>query len=159
MLGGMDAKRARGSTPDPLAIRLAVAVKRLRGRFREAAWAGGVEPPIAQVAVLKRLRDAGPTTASALAAAEHVTPQAIAQTLAPLKRAGLVRSAADPADGRKTVISITAAGNRLYESALASRDAWLSRAIQSVVSARERAALKKSIELLERLAEAGRLEA
>ena len=150
----MDVKRANPGA-DPLAMRLAVAIKRLRGRFREAAWAGGVEPPIAQVSVLKRLRTEGPTTASALASAEHVTPQAIAQTLAPLKRSGLVRSAADPTDGRKSVISITPAGNRLYESAIASRDAWLARAIESVVSPRERASLEKAIELLERLAEAG----
>ena len=153
----MDAKRA-ASAADPLAMRLAVAMKRLRGRFREAAWAGGVEPPIAHVSVLKRLRDGGPSTASALASAEHVTHQAIAQTLTALKRQGLVRSAPDPSDGRKSVISITPAGNRLYESALASRDAWLARAIDSVISPRERAALEKSIELLERLAEADRGE-
>ena len=154
----MDAKRARAPAVDSLAIRLAVAVKRLRGRFREAAWAGGVEPPIAHVAVLKRLRNDGPATASALAAAEHVTPQAIAQTLAPLKRAGLVRSAADPSAGRKNVISITPAGNRLYESAIASRDAWLARAIDSVVSPRERDTLEKAIELLERIADADHVD-
>ena len=148
----MTANRARAPAADPLAVRLAVAIKRLRARFREAAWAGGVELPIAQVAVIKRLRNDGPTTASALAAAEHVTHQAITQTLAALKRAGLVRSEADPTDGRKSVISVTPAGNRLFESAIASRDAWLARAIESVVSPRERAALEKSIELLERLA-------
>jgi DNA-binding MarR family transcriptional regulator len=90
------------------------------------------------------------------AAAEHVTHQAITQTLAALKRAGLVRSATDPSDGRKRVISVTPAGNRLFESAIASRDAWLARAIDRVVSQRERAALEKSIELLERLADASR---
>jgi DNA-binding MarR family transcriptional regulator len=142
--------------PDPLAVRLAVAVKRLRARLREAAWAGGVELPIAQVAVIKRLRNDGPATASALAAAEHVTHQAIAQTLEALKGAGLVRAAADPSDGRKNVISVTAAGNRLFESAIASRDAWLARAIEGTVSPRERVALEKSIELLERLADAAR---
>jgi DNA-binding MarR family transcriptional regulator len=136
-------------------MRLALALKRLRGRLREAAWAGGVEPPIAYLAVLKRLRSDGPTTASALAAAEHVTHQAIAQTLAALKRAGLVRAAADPTDGRKNVISVTPAGNRLFEAAIASRDAWLARAIESVVAPREHAVLEKSIELLERLADAG----
>jgi DNA-binding MarR family transcriptional regulator len=151
------ANRARLPAADPLAIRLAVALKRLRARVREAAWAG-VELPIAQVAVIKRLRDEGPTTASALAAAEHVTHQAIAQTLAALKRTGLVRAEADPTDGRKSVISVTPAGNRLFESAIASRDAWLARAIESVVSPRERAALGKSIGLLERLAGAGRFE-
>jgi DNA-binding MarR family transcriptional regulator len=141
-----------------MAVRLAVAIKRLRARLREAVWAGGVDLPIAQVAVLKRIRDGGPTTASNLAAAENVTHQAITQTLAALKRAGLVRSAADPTDGRKSVISITPSGTRLFESAIASRDAWLARAIERVISPRERAALEKSIELLERLADADRAE-
>jgi DNA-binding MarR family transcriptional regulator len=149
----MRAQRARAPAADPLAVRLALAIKRLRARFRAAAWAG-IELPIAQVAVIKRLRDDGPTTASALAAAEHVTHQAIAQTLAALKRTGLVRAAGDPTDGRKSVISVTPAGNRLFESAIASRDAWLARAIESVVSPRERTALASSIELLERLADA-----
>jgi DNA-binding MarR family transcriptional regulator len=154
----MTAKRARATAADPLAVRLAVAIKRLRARFREVAWAGGVGLPIAHVAVIKRLRDEGRTTASELATAEHVTHQAITQTLAALKRTGLVRTEADPTDGRKSVISVTPAGNRLFESAIASRDAWLARAIESVVSPHERAALGKSIELLERLAEAGRPE-
>jgi DNA-binding MarR family transcriptional regulator len=148
------------ATADSLAVRLAVAIKRVHGRLREAAWAGAgeVELPVAQVAVIKRLRNGGPTTATALAAAEHVTHQAITQTLAALKRAGLVRSAADPSDGRKSVISVTPAGNRLFESARASRDAWLAGAIGHVVTPRERAALEKSIELLERLADAERQE-
>jgi DNA-binding MarR family transcriptional regulator len=153
----MTANRARPLAAEPLAVRLAVAIKRLRARFREAVWAG-VALPIAHVAVIKRLRDDGPTTASELAAAEHVTHQAITQTLAALKRTRLVRSEADPTDGRKSVISVTPAGNRLFESAIASRDAWLARAIESVVSPRDRAALEKSIEFLERLADAGRLE-
>ena len=156
--GYMRVMPARIPTPDSLAVRLAVAIKRVHGRLREAAWSGEVELPVAQVAVIKRLRNGGPTTASALAAAEHVTHQAITQTLAALKRAGLVRSAADPTDGRKSVISVTLAGNRLFESARASRDAWLARAIGHVVSPRERAALQKSIELLERLADAERQE-
>jgi len=139
-----------------LTVRLALAIKRLHGRLREAAYASGVELPIAQVAVLKRLRNEGPSSASALAAAEHVTHQAVTQTLAALKQATLVRSVPDPTDGRKNIISITAAGNRLFEAAIASRDAWLARAIESELSARERAGLEKSTELLERLAAAGR---
>lgn len=153
-VAGVSATRAGNLAVEPLAIRLAVSIKRLRTRLRDAAWAGGVELPIAQVAVIKRLRNDGPATASALAAAEHVTHQAITQTLAALKRSGLVRSEADPKDGRKSVISVTPTGNRLFESAIASRDAWLARAIESVVSPRERSALEKSIELLERLADA-----
>ncbi len=152
----MRAQSPRSSSPDPMAVRLAVAIKRLRTRLREAVWAGGVDLPIAQVAVLKRLRDGGPNTASTLAVAENVTHQAMAQTLAALKRSGLVRSAPDPTDRRKSVISITPAGKRLFESAIASRDAWLAQAIERAVSPRERPALEKAIELLERLADAAR---
>lgn len=155
----MATNKARSPTPDPLTVRLALAVKRLHGRLREAAYESGVDLPIAQVAVLTRLRGDGPSTASALAAAEHVTHQAITQTLAALKHAGLVRAAPDPADRRKSVISVTPAGNRLFESAIASRDAWLSRAIERVISARERATLERATQLLERLADASQLEA
>ena len=154
----MPAKRARSPAPDSLEVRLAVAIKRVHARLREAAYASGIEIPIAQVAVLKRLRNEGPTTASALAVAEHVTHQAITQTLAALKHSGLVRAAPDPTDGRKRVISITSAGNRLFESAHASRDAWLARAVERAISPRERAALETTIELLERLAEADHSE-
>ncbi|HYQ41669.1 MAG TPA: MarR family winged helix-turn-helix transcriptional regulator [Polyangiaceae bacterium] len=142
--------------PDPLTVRLALAIKRLHGRLREAAYSSGVELPIARVAVLKRLRNDGPSTASALAAAEHVTHQAITQTLAVLKQAGLVRSAPHPTDGRKNVIRITPAGDRLFEAAIASRDAWLARAIEREVPANQRAALERALELLERLADSGR---
>jgi DNA-binding MarR family transcriptional regulator len=137
-------------------VRLAVAIKRLRGRLREAVWGSGVELPIAQLAIVKRLRDAGPTTAAALAAAEHVSHQAIAQNLAALKHAGLVRTAPDPSDGRKNLVHITATGTRLFASAVASRDAWLADAIERSVPAGERAALERAILLLERLADADR---
>lgn len=93
-----------------------------------------------------------------LAAAEHLTHQAITQTLSALKAAGLVRAVPDASDRRKSVIRVTAAGNRLYESAIASRDAWLAAAVDRVVAPRERAARERSIQLLERLAEASHPE-
>jgi DNA-binding MarR family transcriptional regulator len=148
--------KSKASAADTLAVRLAVAIKRLRGRLREAAWASGVELPIAQLAIIKRLRDGGPTTAAVLAAAEHVSHQAIAQNLAALKQAGLVRTAPDPGDGRKSLVHITAAGTRLFESAVASRDAWLAHAIEQSMAPGERAALEQCIHLLERLADADR---
>jgi len=138
----------------PAAVRLAVAIKRLRARWREAAWAGSTELPISQLAILQRLRTDGPATAAALAAAEHVSQQAIAQNLGALKRARLVRSTRDPDDSRKNRITISAAGTRLFEKALTSRTAWLVKAIESTISPSEHAALERSIELLERLADA-----
>lgn len=145
---------AQPSPTDAMAVRLAVALKRLRARLREAAWGAGIELPIAELAILKRLRDGGPTTAAVLAVAEHVSHQAIAQNLTALGRAGLVRKAPDPTDGRKSLIHITPRGRRLFEAAIASRDAWLANAIAATVPAAERATLERAIALLERLADA-----
>jgi len=151
--------KSRSAAADALAVRLAVAIKRLRSRLREAVWGSGMALPLAQLAIMKHLRDAGPTTAAVLAAAEHVSHQAIAQNLTALKRAGLVRTAPDPTDGRKSLVHITAVGHRLFASAVASRDAWLAHAIEENVPAGERAALERAILLLERLATADRTRA
>jgi DNA-binding MarR family transcriptional regulator len=136
---------------DSTAIRLAMAIKRLRGRLREAA-VGPAGLPLSQLAILRRLRDEGPTTAAALAAAERVSQQAIAQNLATLKDAGLVEATPDLADARKRLISVTEAGNRLFEAAVAARNAWLEAAIAAAIAPEERPLLEEAIELLERLA-------
>jgi hypothetical protein len=49
---------------------------------------------------------------------------------------------------------VTDSGRQLFESILASRDTWLTRAIDATVAASERAALNTTIEMLERLAAA-----
>jgi DNA-binding MarR family transcriptional regulator len=133
------------------AVRLTVALQRLRARLREEAGTSATGLSISQLTILQRLL-AGPATAATLAAAEHVSQQAIAQILTTLKAAGLVRSKPDPADGRKVLLSVTASGRRLVEAMVASRDAWLVRAIDATVADDERPALAKAIELLERLA-------
>jgi DNA-binding MarR family transcriptional regulator len=138
---------------DPVATRLALALTRLRSRLREESSARSMGLSISQLSVLQRLRLNGPATAASLAVAEHVSQQAIAQSVVPLKAAGLVRSEPDPDDGRKTLISITSAGLEIRESVLAARSSWLASAIDSTVEPGERASLEKAIELLERLAD------
>jgi DNA-binding MarR family transcriptional regulator len=138
---------------DP-AMRLAVAVKRLHARMRDVAAASATGLSISQITILKHLRDKGPSTASALALTEHVTQQAIAQNLAALKEAGLVQAKPDATDRRKSLISITRAGGKVFDRAVATRNAWLAGAIDATVNAKERPALDKAIELLERLADA-----
>ncbi|MEN6372189.1 MAG: MarR family transcriptional regulator [Armatimonadota bacterium] len=139
-----------------IAIRLVLAVKRLKSRLREESHADSTGLSISQLCILHRLNRNGPATAASLATAEHVSQQAIAQILTILKSAGLVQADADPNDGRKTLISITDAGLRLRESMIASRNAWLVRAIDSTIDAEELGSLDKAIELLERLADADR---
>src|ERR1700750_1484210 len=91
---------------DEMAVRLALVIKRIRGRLRETRPDEAKSLPISQLAILARLRDDGPTTASVLAAAEHVSQQPVAQHVAALRDAGLVQTAADAADRRKLLVSI-----------------------------------------------------
>jgi DNA-binding MarR family transcriptional regulator len=103
--------------------------------------------------VLGRIIADGPTTAAALAAGEHVTQQAIAQSLATLKERGLVEKQADPSDGRKSLVTATAAGGELMDGFTASREEWLTQAIEAAVRPEERPLLAEAIELLERIAD------
>jgi len=122
--------------------------------MREESGATSTGLSTSQLAIIGRLRLDGPATAASLAAAEHVSQQAIAQSVAPLKAEGIVRSDPDPADGRKTLLSLTGAGLAKREAIIASRDSWLTRAIDATVSAEERDALDTAIQFLERLADA-----
>ena len=135
------------------AVSLAMAVSRLRSRIRIEAGLSSTGIPISQLAVLGRIIDEGPTTAAALAAGEHVTQQAIAQSLATLRERGLVEKQADPSDGRKSLVTATAAGRKLRESLTASREEWLTQAIDAAVRPAERPLLRAAIELLERIAD------
>jgi DNA-binding MarR family transcriptional regulator len=135
------------------AVRLATAVSRLRSRIRAESGASSTGIPISQLAVLGRVIDEGPTTAAALAAGEHVTQQAIAQSVATLKQRGLVDKQPDPGDGRKSLVTATVAGRELRESLVVSREEWLTRAVDAAVKPEERALLREAIGLLERIAD------
>src|SRR5580700_3528430 len=147
----MDKSRSQSEASD--AVRLAMAVSRLRSRIRIEAGMRSTGIPISQLAVLGRIIDEGPTTAAALAAGEHVTQQAIAQSLATLKERGLVEKQADPSDGRKSLVTATAAGGELMDGFTASREEWLTQAIEAAGRPEERPLLAEAIELLERIAD------
>jgi DNA-binding MarR family transcriptional regulator len=145
-----------GGDPDTarVAIRLSVALSRLRSRLREESGVTSTGFTISQLALLEHLIVEGPTTAAVLAAAEHVSQPAIAQSVATLKAAGLLSTEPHPTDGRKILIGITPAGRQLFASLLQSRETWLVRAIDATMSSEERAALEIGVDLLERLAAA-----
>ena len=134
-------------------MRLAVAAKRFRSRIREEAGLSTLGLSELRLAVLIRLRDTGPSTAAALAEAEHVSQQAIAQCLNALKSDELVTSEADPSDRRKVLTNVTETGRELLNTLRVSRDTWLNRAIEAGVDPAERGELDKAVELLERLAD------
>lgn len=136
------------------AQRLSVAITRLRSRLREEAGINGTGLSISQLSVLWHILQAGPVTAAELAAAQHVSPQSIAQNLTVLKAAGLIQSERDPRDGRKTLITASESSLRLATSVRASKESYLARAIDALVGPEERADLERAVDLLERLAAA-----
>ena len=136
------------------AQRLSVAITRLRARLREEAGVDGTGLSVSQMSVLWQILQAGPVTAAELAAAQHVSPQSIAQNLAVLKAAGLIHTERDPGDGRKTLITASESSRQLVTSVRASKESYLARAIDALVGPAERDGLDRAIDLLERLAAA-----
>jgi DNA-binding MarR family transcriptional regulator len=122
---------------------------RLRRQLKDVATGSDLTP--SQTAVLTRLWKEGASSASALAAAERVRPQSMATILAGLAGHRLIGRAADPNDGRRRVISLTAAGRRRAESDRQVREEWLARAMQERYSERERRVILDAMSLLQRL--------
>ncbi len=132
---------------------LGIAITRLRGRIRKEVEVPSAGWTISHLAVLRRVIEEGPITTSALSVSEHVRPQSMAETVNALRSAGLVAGESDPADGRRRLLTATAGGRELMDSVRASKEAWLSRAIEHVLDRDEKQVLEVAVELLNRLAD------
>jgi DNA-binding MarR family transcriptional regulator len=153
------AERANASTPEQerantAAAALSQAMTRLRARLRLESAPGEMPWTWSQITTLGRVVDQGSTTASALAQAEHVRRQSMAETLASLRDHGLVVTEPDPNDGRKTLISATAEGRALIQTIPAAREAWLSGAVQRLLEPDEQQVLIKAAQIMNRIADA-----
>ncbi|MFE3052165.1 MarR family winged helix-turn-helix transcriptional regulator [Nocardia sp. NPDC059239] len=127
---------------------LRVLVSRLRRRFLEAS--DNVELTPSQLSVLSRLKN-GDATASEIAAAERVRPQAIAAHLAILSDRGFVLRRPDPKDGRRQLVSLSPAGRELMAGRSRAGQEWLTTALEEKYTEAERQTLLAALELLERL--------
>jgi DNA-binding MarR family transcriptional regulator len=96
------------------ARRLRVAIGAFKRRVREATADGELSLP--QLTALSRLDRSGPMTTAALARREQISPQAMGATIASLERLGLVTRSADAADGRLSILGLTADGQAAIRS-------------------------------------------
>jgi DNA-binding MarR family transcriptional regulator len=128
---------------------LRVVLSKLKRRLREQSSTGDFTP--SQTAVLVRLERDGPATVTTLARGEGVRSQSMGATVAVLEEAGLVTGAPDPADGRQTIISLTAACRKRIKDSRAAREDWLFQVIRTRLTAAEQQQLAASVALLQRL--------
>lgn len=112
--------------------------------------------PSAQARLLALIEAIGPARISSLAAADHSSQPTLTTQVQKLEDQGWARRAADPADARAALISITPSGQNLLRNIRRSRAAALAPALQALEAAQV-ARLRDAIDALEDLiAQAGR---
>jgi DNA-binding MarR family transcriptional regulator len=139
------------SDPAEVGAALRVSVGLLVRRLRQVTTEG--ELTLSETSALARLDRGGPTTASALARLEQISPQSMGTTLARLEQLGMVSKHPDPEDGRRAVVSLSPSGLAALRARRDARDVELARALSSGFTQAEIDQLKRAVPLLERLAE------
>jgi DNA-binding MarR family transcriptional regulator len=111
------------------------------------------ELSLPESSALARLDRAGPATPGALARLEQISPQSIGATIAALEARGLVERHPDPGDGRRVMLSVTAAGREVLRARRGARVEQLAQALSTGFTATELRQLMAAAPLLERLAQ------
>jgi DNA-binding MarR family transcriptional regulator len=129
------------------AAHLRVVIARTARRLRQEA---GVDLSPSQTATLGTIERRGPITPSELAACERIQRPTATRVIARLEEAGLISRAADPADGRSSLLSITTEGEALLERLRANKEAFLARRL-GALDPEEREVLDRAADILERV--------
>ena len=139
----------RTTSRSELAVRLRLAITRTSRRLRQEA---GTALSPSQSSALASIDRHGPLTPSELAERERIQRPTVTRLLVRLEAAGLIARAADPADGRSSLITVTPAGRDLLRQLRLRKDAFLARRLEEL-DAEERATLDRAAAILERLLE------
>src|SRR2546421_3797054 len=136
---------------DQIAGALRVSIGLLLRRLRQVQAEGELTLP--ETSALARLDRGGPSTPSALAKLEQISPQSMGATLGALEARGLVERRPDPQDGRQVVISPTEAGLQALRNRRNARTEALAKALSTGFTRSELKQLMAAAPLLERLAQ------
>ena len=151
---GTENERVDSTATDATAAELTTAMTRLRARLRRESVPEEMPWTWSQLSTVARLVEQGPSTASALAQAEHVRRQSMAETLEALRGHGLIVTEQDPDDGRKTLISASAEARALLTKLPVARAAWLTEAMRRLLPPEEQRVLRQAAEIMNRIADA-----
>lgn len=127
---------------------LADAVLTMHGRLRRSLLASKSDDVTAsQTAALGRLLRYGPATIADLARAEGVRPQSMGATVQALVDLGLAERQPDPTDGRRSIVSATAAGRDARQAAWGARNRELAERLATLPEA-DRRVVARAMDLL-----------
>jgi DNA-binding MarR family transcriptional regulator len=134
-----------------LAAEMRTVFRKLKLRVREHGGGNDLTP--SQSSVVLRLEKDGAATVSSLAREEGMRPQSMSAIVAPLQEAGLIRGAADPSDGRQTLMSLTPKCLKWLQEGRTARQDWIVMTISQKLSLQEQVKLQEALKLLTRLVE------
>lgn len=106
-----------------------------------------------QLNVLARLEGLGEATQSELARVVGIRPQSMAAVVSALEGEGHIVRRPHPSDGRKSMLSISAATQEQFDSKRLAREDWLTEAIRAELDEAEKTTIQAALPLLKRLAE------
>jgi DNA-binding MarR family transcriptional regulator len=134
---------------EELAPRLRWTITRMARRLRQEA---GTDLGPSQVAALATIERHGPLSPSELAEAERIKRPTATRILRHLEEGGLVERVKDPADGRASILSVTAGGRTLLKRLRARKTAYLATRLDKL-DPEDRRTLERAAELLEGMLE------
>lgn len=135
--------------PLHLAGELLAVVGKLRRKLREQGTLGDLT--WSQKSALLHLEREGSATVTQLANALGMRSQSMGANIRALTKSGMVERHPDPADGRQSLISLTAQCREWIRAGRAAREDWLFHAITATLNAEEQETLQQATRLLERM--------
>ncbi|MGH2925126.1 MAG: MarR family winged helix-turn-helix transcriptional regulator [Solirubrobacterales bacterium] len=130
-----------------IAARLRLAITRMARRLRQEA---GTDLTPSQASALASIELRGPLTPSELAAIERVKRPTATRIVARLEEDALLTRAADPHDGRSSIVSATPRGRALLARLRTRKNAYLAKRLRSLDDD-DVATLARAAEILEHL--------